>query len=30
MESKYKVGDPVVIMDNVKSFTKYLTWFEMY
>lgn len=30
MESKYKVGDPVVIIDNGKSFTKYLSWFEMH
>lgn len=30
MESKYKVGDPVVIMDNKKLFTSYYSWFEMH
>jgi hypothetical protein len=30
MESKYKVGDHVVIMDNKKLFTSYYSWFEMH
>ena len=30
MDSRYNVGDPVVIIDNKKSFTLYSSWFDMY
>lgn len=30
MDSRYNVGDPVVIIDNKKSFTLYYSWFDMH
>lgn len=30
MDSRYNVGDPVVIINNKKSFTLYYSWFDMH
>ncbi len=30
MDSRYNVGDPVVIIDSGKSFSLYSSWFDMH